>query len=1202
MSGLLGSGGKTNAAAAPNYTQMQLQSSVYGIAVPIVYGTTRISWNLGDYVNFRQHQQKSSGGKGGAVGGGGKGGGQTSVTYSASVIGFLGEGPISGVASCWISQTQSPGTPGFTIFDGALAQAPWTYFEDNFPTHALSYSGLAYAAAQDYDLGTSANLPNVGWEVQGIFQNTAPGTYGGGGCVAGGDADPSLVVPDILTNPQYGLGFPVNQVGQVSNWNEPQTVPASGPFTVAVTLAAFYLFNVNVARADGALFTCVSGTPTGSLEYAYDETTGIYTFSAAAAGASVLIRYATIAQLTDYQSFCLAAGLWISPAYTSQAAASSMLDDIALATFSEFVWSSGVLTLVPRASQEVSGNGHSYTPPSSPLFSLGPDDFLENTAPIGSSNSSGGDPVLVSRSRVSDQINAIKIEAFDRKNQYAPAVVEATDQALIDVYGRRQDSSKSLHMFCDLNAAYTSAHLQLQDQYIRNSYSFQLDERYCLLDPMDVVELTDPEFPGLTNIPVRILEMQENDDGSISFAAEEYPGSIGVVPSFNIDGASGLVQDFNVDPGDAATPAIFDVPVQLAEKLGLETWLATHSATGNPNWGGCEIWISSDDTTYAHAGEIVGASRMGTLTAGLASGSDPDTSHTLAVDLSESLGELEAGTHADADNGDTICFVDGEYISYSDVSLTSTFHYSMANYLRRGQWGSQIGAHLTGALFVRLDNNVFRLPYNATDKGRTIYIKLLSFNIYRAARQNLSDVSSFSHVIGGPPTIYAPTSLTVIPTLKGNQLTWVNAPNVGIAAVEIWRSATSSFGSATKIADAAAYATAYLDQNGTASATQYWYWIRCRDIAGNEGGFDPLSTGAGAHGTTLQAQTADIADSAITAPKIAPGAITALAFAAGIRPVFVVSSLPGTATEGDTAVLTTDGKLYRYHSGAWTTVVPTVDLSGVITQAQIASGAIDLSKVASGLTFVQIVSSLPSGSEGMTVLLTTDGKLYRFHSGSWTRATDGADIIANSITAGQIASGTITGALIAGGTITGSLIAANTITAGNLAANSVTSASVAANAITAGTIAVGAVNATAIIVNDIIVTGHLVANAISDASVAVGGTTPISTPFGAAWTTLTSVTKSLTGTGDVQLFFTSYITWNTNGPRGFYRIIDNSGTEWMRVGYGGGSCPDFINSSGTGLDTSGQSGSVTYYLQADWEAGSMPTANLPALMVTELKK
>jgi hypothetical protein len=64
-------------------------------------------------------------------------------------------------------------------------------------------------------------------------------------------------------------------------------------------------------------------------------------------------------------------------------------------------------------------------------------------------------------------------------------------------------------------------------------------------------------------------------------------------------------------------------------------------------------------------------------------------------------------------------------------------------------------------------------------------------------------------------------------------------------------------------------------------------------------------------------------------------------FASTITPVQIVASLASaTASEGATAVLTTDGK-YRYHSGAWTSAVPVGDIQ--------TAGTIDITKFASGL-------------------------------------------------------------------------------------------------------------------------------------------------------------------------------------------------------------------------------------------------------------
>lgn len=74
---------------------------------------------------------------------------------------------------------------------------------------------------------------------------------------------------------------------------------------------------------------------------------------------------------------------------------------------------------------------------------------------------------------------------------------------------------------------------------------------------------------------------------------------------------------------------------------------------------------------------------------------------------------------------------------------------------------------------------------------------------------------------------------------------------------------------------------------------------------------------------------------------------------------------------------------------------------------------------AAGIVRPGIVTTLPtlpnpSYPIGWLVVLTTDGKLYRNVAGSWSAAVDGADIIANTITAGQVGAGGISAGVITG--------------------------------------------------------------------------------------------------------------------------------------------------------------------------------------------
>lgn len=101
-----------------------------------------------------------------------------------------------------------------------------------------------------------------------------------------------------------------------------------------------------------------------------------------------------------------------------------------------------------------------------------------------------------------------------------------------------------------------------------------------------------------------------------------------------------------------------------------------------------------------------------------------------------------------------------------------------------------------------------------------------------------------------------------------------------------------------------------------------------------------------------------------------------------------------------------------------------------LVAADIPDGLLTDEMFAADLAPPIIVSSLPvSGSEGDLVVLTTNGKLYRYHSGAWTTATDGADIIANSIVAGTLAAGAVS---------VGTEIVNNLIVTGHLSTNAAT--------------------------------------------------------------------------------------------------------------------------------------------------------------------
>ncbi len=548
---------------------------------------------------------------------------------------------------------------------------------------------------------------------------------------------------------ESGTGVSLTFIGE--ELSQVLTAPSEGQFELSVTSPASfgeYIFSSADAGKTVLILDSSDANPADVLQdFLTNPYYGLTQFPAARLG-----------DLSTYRSYCQAAGLFVSPVVSTQSAANTFLQDLMQATNSEIVWSGGLLSVVPYGDAALSANGASYAPPTQPIYSLGDDDFMasnQTTNPKSVSAAPSPDPVTVTRLDIADQENDIQLEYLDRANYYNPTIVEAKDDAAISLFGVKSSGSKQLHLFCDQRAALQSAQLMLGREQILRTFSFTLGREYILLDPMDIVALNDANA-GLANQWVRIKEITENDDRSLSITAEEYLEGTGAAPLYAHARPSGYVPNYNLPAPNALPPITFDAPVQIGNVMGMETILCTNGS--GSNWGGCDIWISQDNVTFKYAGTLLGGTTMGTLSANFASGSDPDTVNTLAVNLAESEGTLLPGTQADADHGNTLCIVDGELVTYEQASLTAQYTYNLGKngatpgYLRRGFYGTSIAAHSAGASFARLrEGSYFTVGYDSTDIGQTIYVKLLSFNPYGGGKQTLDQVSSYSHTLAAPP-------------------------------------------------------------------------------------------------------------------------------------------------------------------------------------------------------------------------------------------------------------------------------------------------------------------------------------------------------------------------------------------------------------------------------------------------------------------
>ena len=200
-------GTKTLSQEAPRLSSLQLQTATFGSPIPIVFGTTRISGNVIDYIDFTAYAHTSTqktGGKGGKTA-------ITSTTYTYTVAADVGlcEGQavsvsIVSIGSIWASKEKTTlSNQGLTL----LYNTTWGYMETYHSERALSYKNV-YRVAGVLDLGSTGTLPNLTVEVAGLRRYSSTGII---------DADPRWIVNDILTDPGFGAGFPS---AYLDNWTE----------------------------------------------------------------------------------------------------------------------------------------------------------------------------------------------------------------------------------------------------------------------------------------------------------------------------------------------------------------------------------------------------------------------------------------------------------------------------------------------------------------------------------------------------------------------------------------------------------------------------------------------------------------------------------------------------------------------------------------------------------------------------------------------------------------------------------------------------------------------------------------------------------------------------------------------------------------------------------------------------------------------
>jgi hypothetical protein len=448
--------------------------------------------------------------------------------------------------------------------------------------------------------------------------------------------------------------------------------------------------------------------------------------------------------LDRFQTYCRAAGLWLSPVLTERRTAIEWLKQILMLTNTRAAWTGTALEFVPLGDEDLTAHGATFTADTTPDFDLTLDDFAPE---------SGEPPVRVRRHvgltseaqlASSDDVgyNVITLEIEDRAGGYASLPITRDDLTSIELYGRREkDKIKAPEVKDPAIGAQIAQQLLQDEQVKRNRYEFRLTWRHCRLRPLRLVTLTEPSR-GLDRTPVRVLEVEELDDLHIAVVAEDAPIGSASAPRYGHQAGQGYQQNYAVAPGTVDDAAIFEAPAALAAgTTGLEVWCAVRSP--GATWGGCTVWVSLDGDTYRALGRVTGDARMGQLSA-------PITAGLLSV--YGMSGQLVGGSAVDAEQLATLSVVLGaqpEYLAYEGATLTGAGAYTLGG-LVRGAYGTPAPTHSTGDRFVRCDGALVKSGgLDVSYIGKRIWFKFTSFNVYLTAEESLSDVDPVPYDVTG---------------------------------------------------------------------------------------------------------------------------------------------------------------------------------------------------------------------------------------------------------------------------------------------------------------------------------------------------------------------------------------------------------------------------------------------------------------------
>lgn len=425
--------------------------------------------------------------------------------------------------------------------------------------------------------------------------------------------------------------------------------------------------------------------------------------------------------IENFRAYCKAADILIStPPEQKSAKAQQIINDIAEITNSLVFWSTDRLKIVPLADKPIG----TWTPANQIQYDLTADDFIAGT---------DGQLILYKRKDTSEAYNEATVEFINRANSYEKETVSFEVVADVQRNGLKPASKKTAHyLYTKARAQYYAEQLAMKRLYAKTQYTFRLDWAFCTLEVGDLVTLTD-EACQLNKQIVVITAVNEAADGQLEFTAEGKPAGTYAPARYDVHENERPFIDYN-----QAAPSVNDVAIfqTVGDVGGNQVFIGVNAPAG---WGGCSVWLSDNGDNYSRIGSITQQARMGRTRLAF-----NETANACEVTLNQ--GTLKGGTHIDAERANTLCWVNGEALSYEGAEMHQDNWFTLSG-LVRGQYGTNAISHNAGERFIRVDEALFRYPYRKEDIGKTTYLKFTSMNLFGSNEQELDEVQAYQYTL-----------------------------------------------------------------------------------------------------------------------------------------------------------------------------------------------------------------------------------------------------------------------------------------------------------------------------------------------------------------------------------------------------------------------------------------------------------------------